>query len=92
MLPPPRVNTPAEHTLLFKISPWKNPPPPKNMSPLPWLAGLQSLSTYKKGLEVSISGLMSTLQNFRDPEVEVWMMRGQSPSANLGAICYSLLS
>jgi len=35
---------------------------------------------FKKGLEMSISNLKSTLRSLFDPEVEVWIRKGQSPS------------
>ena len=86
-------NLPTENTLLLKISPRKysfvenlppeNTHPPKNLSPSHgWLIS-DHFRLIKKRLELFVSGLMSIIQNICDPYAEVWMMKGQSPFANI---------
>ena len=64
------------------------PPPPHKKYPGNTPGEILPLGKYlvsnhfrliKKGLESSISDLLSTLQSFYDDEVEVWMRKGQSP-------------
>ena len=52
-------------------------PPPPGKYP-PWLVGLQSLSTYKKGPGPSISDRVRILRSFYSQEVKVGMRKRQS--------------